>query len=66
LPQTTTQLLTIPGIGPYTAGAVASIAFGVVAPLVDGNVIRVFSRLFAIDVEVEVGTKNKLKKFAFR
>jgi A/G-specific adenine glycosylase len=61
LPQTTTQLLTIPGIGPYTAGAVASIAFGVVAPLVDGNVIRVFSRLFAIDVEVEVGTKKNRK-----
>jgi len=37
----------LPGIGPYTAGAVASIAFGVRAPLVDGNVERVISRLDA-------------------
>ncbi|KAH9256470.1 A/G-specific adenine glycosylase [Batrachochytrium salamandrivorans] len=38
----------IPGIGPYTAGAIASIAFNEHAPLVDGNVIRVLSRLCAI------------------
>ena len=40
-------LKTIPGVGDYTAGAVASIAFNVQAPLVDGNVIRVISRLEA-------------------
>ena len=48
LPSTTVGLTSIPGIGPYTAGAIASIAFGVPTPLVDGNVIRVFSRLRAL------------------
>jgi len=39
----------LPGVGPYTAGAVASIAFGEPAAVVDGNVVRVFSRLHAMD-----------------
>lgn len=39
-------LLSLPGIGPYTAGALRSFAFDLPAPLVDGNVMRVFSRLF--------------------
>lgn len=42
-------LLKLPGIGPYTAAAIASIAFGEQAAAVDGNVIRVISRYFAID-----------------
>ncbi len=45
-------LLSLPGIGRYTAGAVASIAFGVEAPVVDGNVIRVISRLTGFDLDV--------------
>lgn len=49
LPGTVEELRTLPGFGRYTAGAVASIAFGVEAPLVDGNVARVLSRLFEID-----------------
>jgi A/G-specific adenine glycosylase len=48
-PRTREALLALPGIGPYTAGAVASIAFDQPEPLVDGNVARVLSRLFAID-----------------
>jgi A/G-specific adenine glycosylase len=52
LPETTEGLRTIPGIGPYTAGAVASIAFGRRAALVDGNVARVLARLFAIEDDV--------------
>lgn len=48
LPETATELQTLPGIGRYTAGAVASQAFGKAAPIVDGNVIRILSRLFAI------------------
>lgn len=48
IPDTIQDLLEVPGIGPYTAGAIASIAFNKVEPLVDGNVIRVFSRLKAI------------------
>lgn len=48
LPRDVTTLLTIPGIGPYSAGAIASIAHGVRAPIVDGNVVRVLCRLFAL------------------
>nr|QKW93577.1 adenine DNA glycosylase [Archangium sp.] len=49
LPSTADELLTLPGFGRYTAGAVASIAFGEPAPLVDGNVARVLSRLFEVE-----------------
>lgn len=45
LPGSAEALRELPGIGPYTAGAVASIAFGERAPLVDGNVARVLCRL---------------------
>jgi len=48
-PRTATQLLELPGFGRYTAGAVASIGFGEAAPIVDGNVARVFSRLFLVE-----------------
>lgn len=47
LPADYEALLKLPGIGPYTAGAVASIAFGLPAPAVDGNVLRVAARLCA-------------------
>ena len=46
-PRTEASLRKLPGIGPYTAGAVAALAFGERAPAVDGNVDRVFSRLLA-------------------
>ena len=46
LPGSVEDLQELPGVGDYTAGAVASIAFGVPAPAVDGNVRRVLSRLF--------------------
>jgi A/G-specific adenine glycosylase len=49
LPGSLPELLALPGIGAYTAGAIASIAFGLPAPLVDGNVERVLSRHFALD-----------------
>lgn len=42
------ELRKISGIGPYTAGAIASIAFDVPVPAVDGNVLRVYSRVFGI------------------
>ncbi|UCD52980.1 MAG: A/G-specific adenine glycosylase [Phycisphaerales bacterium] len=48
LPETKDELLTLPGIGAYTAGAVASIAFGRREPVVDGNVTRVLCRLCRI------------------
>ena len=49
LPQTVAELSSIAGIGRYTAGAIASIAFGQRAPIVDGNVARVAARIFAFD-----------------
>ncbi len=45
MPSDPAALKTLPGIGSYTAGAIAAIAFGVPAPAVDGNVLRVLSRL---------------------
>lgn len=47
LPASFEALRTLPGIGDYTAGAIASIAFGIAVPAVDGNVLRVYSRLLA-------------------
>jgi A/G-specific adenine glycosylase len=49
LPRDVEALLALPGIGPYSAGAIASIAFGLPEPLVDGNVVRVLCRLFALE-----------------
>jgi A/G-specific adenine glycosylase len=45
LPRDVEQLLKLPGVGRYTAGAVASIAFGRRAPILDGNVLRVLCRV---------------------
>ena len=50
LPCTRASLQTLPGIGPYTAAAIASIAFGEDAAAVDGNIRRVFARLFDVRV----------------
>jgi A/G-specific adenine glycosylase len=49
LPDNRTDLIALPGIGPYTVGAILSLAFGQDAAVLDGNVRRVFSRLFVID-----------------
>jgi A/G-specific adenine glycosylase len=48
MPKTMKDLLTLKGIGEYTAGAIASIAYDEVAPAVDGNVLRIFARLYAV------------------
>lgn len=48
LPSGRKQLLGLPGIGPYTAGAVRAFAFNLPQPAVDGNVVRVFARLDAM------------------
>ena len=44
LPSTVEEWAALPGIGPYTAAAIASICFGAAVPVVDGNVMRVFAR----------------------
>ncbi|MEP7124170.1 MAG: A/G-specific adenine glycosylase [Byssovorax sp.] len=50
----------LPGIGAYTAGAIASLAFDQREPLVDGNVARVFARLFGIDADIRSAASVKL------
>jgi hypothetical protein len=53
LPARAAELRAVPGIGPYTAGAIASIAFGERAPLVDGKVARVLARVFAMEHDIK-------------
>ena len=54
IPADVKQLRSISGIGPYTAGAIASIAYDIPVPAVDGNVIRVISRLTGIRENVGI------------
>jgi A/G-specific adenine glycosylase len=57
----------LPGIGAYTAGAIASLAFDKREPLVDGNVARVFARLFGIDEEIRgAAVVKRLWEIAWR
>lgn len=51
LPSDPIHLQELPGIGRYTAGAIASIAFGLDAPALDGNIRRVLARLFDVDLD---------------
>jgi len=65
VPRSARDLLALPGIGRYTAGAIASIAFGERAPLVDGNVARVFARAFGIRADVtKPATRKRLWQLA--
>lgn len=64
LPKSVSELRALPGIGDYTAGAIASIAFGIPAAAVDGNVERVICRYDAI--EDTVGTPAVRRKVAAR
>ena len=58
LPASVEELKKLPGIGSYTAGAIASIAYGIPAPAVDGNVLRVVSRF--------LGDREDIKKAAVK
>lgn len=51
-PRDIAAIRALPGVGPYTAGAIASVAFDAAVPAVDANVVRVFARLFDIDAPV--------------
>ena len=62
LPETKEELMKLPGIGPYTAGAIASIAYDQRVSAVDGNVIRVFSRLYGMEEEIDSRTKKNIEK----
>ena len=59
LPGDLALLKKLPGIGDYTAGAIASIGFGLPAPAVDGNVLRVFSRLWRDDTDITLPAAKK-------
>jgi len=63
LPDSREVLESLPGIGRYTAGAIASIAFNKPEPVLDGNVMRVLSRLFAVKEPVD-GPLGKKKLWA--
>ena len=64
-PKSFDELIDLPGIGRYTAGAICSIAFNQPAPVLDGNVARVLTRLFAIRSDPAEGrTKERLWKLA--
>jgi len=57
-PENFTDILALPGIGRYTAGAISSIAFNQPTPILDGNVIRVLTRLFGISENPKAKTTN--------
>ena len=59
-PSSYEEISKLKGIGPYTAGAIASIAFGLAEPAVDGNVMRVLARLFEVDYDIGVPTNRKI------
>ena len=59
-PSSYDEISKLKGIGPYTAGAIASIAFGLPEPAVDGNVMRVLARLFEVDYDIGVPTNRKI------
>jgi A/G-specific adenine glycosylase len=63
LPKQEQTLLTLPGIGPYTAAAIAAIAYDQPTIPVDGNVVRVFSRVFALETSLPV-LKNEVQALA--
>ena len=65
VPDTREALLDLPGIGPYTVGAILSLAFDQDAAVLDGNVRRVFFRLFALaDAPKQKATRQKLWSLA--
>lgn len=64
-PTTEKELLALPGIGPYTAAAIRSMAFDLPAAVVDGNVERVMARLFQVEEMLPAG-KGTLKDYAER
>ncbi len=65
LPNDAHALRGLPGIGRYTAGAIASIAFGEKAAILDGNVIRILTRIFGIRQDIgKPGTIQKLWKIS--
>lgn len=64
-PNSLDELMRLPGVGRYTAGAIASIAFGITAPVLDGNVKRVLARIYAIEDSIDASSAtNRLWELA--
>ena len=59
-PNTYEGIFSLKGIGPYTAGAISSIAFNLLEPAVDGNVMRVLARLFEVDHDIGIPSNRKI------
>ncbi|MFC0232836.1 A/G-specific adenine glycosylase [Vagococcus entomophilus] len=66
MPNEIQKIQELKGIGPYTAGAIASIAFNLPEPAIDGNVMRVFSRLFEITDDIAKPSSRKVFEQAVR
>lgn len=66
MPRDPKEIIKLSGIGPYTTGAIASMAFDLPEPAVDGNVMRVLSRLFEIDADIAKPTSRKLFEVVMR
>ncbi|MEI5993173.1 A/G-specific adenine glycosylase [Candidatus Enterococcus mansonii] len=60
MPRTIEEIRQLKGIGPYTAGAIGSIAFQLPEPAIDGNVMRVVSRLFEIEDDIAKASSRKV------
>lgn len=58
-PSTYADLIKLPGVGPYTAAAIASFAFNESKPVVDGNVFRILARYFGLDIDILQASARK-------
>ncbi|PFG84773.1 A/G-specific adenine glycosylase [Lactococcus lactis] len=59
-PDNLADILSLKGVGPYTAAAIASISFGLAEPAIDGNLMRVTSRLFELDCDISKSSSRKI------
>ncbi|MCM3764825.1 A/G-specific adenine glycosylase [Neobacillus niacini] len=66
VPNTPEEISGLKGVGPYTAGAILSIAYGIPEPAVDGNVMRVLSRILSIWVDIAKPSSRKVFEEAVR
>ncbi|QTC41894.1 A/G-specific adenine glycosylase [Bacillus sp. V3] len=66
VPDTPKEISSLKGVGPYTAGAILSIAYGKPEPAVDGNVMRVFSRILSIWLDIAKPSSRKVFEEAVR
>ncbi|MFL6557529.1 MAG: A/G-specific adenine glycosylase [Bacillus sp. (in: firmicutes)] len=66
VPNTPEEIAGLKGVGPYTAGAILSIAYGIPEPAVDGNVMRVLSRVLSIWADIAKSSSRKIFEKAVR